>query len=92
MVADIGDPTGGTGTGAGNRVPEPQRDRTTGTARDSVTGEVVTLVGEMEITAEAEMREGRIVTKPTTPTKMGGKFRATVITVGEEVGRRRGNN
>ena len=58
MVVEIGDLTGDTGKGAGDRVPETWRYRTTGTVRDSVADEVVTLVGEMEITAEAEVREG----------------------------------
>ena len=51
VVTDIGDPTGDTGKGAGETVPETWRDRTTGTARDSVAYEVVTMVREIEITA-----------------------------------------
>ena len=50
MVAEIGDPTGDTGTGAGGTVSETQRYRTTGTARYSVADKVVTLVEETEIT------------------------------------------
>ena len=46
MVADIGDPTGETGIGEEDTVPETQRNRTTGTARFLVADEVVTLVGE----------------------------------------------
>ena len=46
MVAEIGDPTGDTGTGAGVTVKETQRDSTMGTAQDSVANEVVTLVEE----------------------------------------------
>ena len=61
------DPTGDTGKGVGETVSETWRDRTTGTAQDSVAGELVTLVGEMEITAEAEVREGVMVTTPTSP-------------------------
>ena len=56
MVAEIKDPTGDTGKEAGGKVPETRRDRTTGTARDLVADEVVTLVVEMEIMAEAEVR------------------------------------
>ena len=44
MVEDIGDPVGDTGTEAGDTVSETQRDSTTGTARDLVADEVVTLV------------------------------------------------
>ena len=58
MVTEIRDPTGDTGKGAGKTVPETQRDRTAGTARDSVVYEVVAMVGEIEITAEAEVRKG----------------------------------
>ena len=47
MVAEIRDPTGGTEKGAGETVPETQRDRTTGTAQDLVEDKVVTLVEEM---------------------------------------------
>ena len=61
MVEDIGYPTGDTGKGAGWKVTETQRDRTTGTAQDLVADELVTLVGEMEITAEAEVHEGEMV-------------------------------
>ena len=74
MLAEIGDPTGDTGTGAGEMVPETWRDRTTGTARDLVVEEVVTLVGDMEITAEVEVREGEMVTKPPTPHQEGQKM------------------
>ena len=56
MVAEIRALTGDTGKGAGEMVPETWRDRTTGTAQDSVADEVVTLVREMEITADAEVR------------------------------------
>ena len=73
-------------------VPEPWRDRTTGTARDFVADEVITLVVEMEITAEAEVHEGGVATKPTNPTKTDEKCRAAVRTVGMEVGWRRGKN
>ena len=58
MVEDIRDPVGVTRKGAGETVPETRRDRTMGMARDLVSDEVVTLVGEMEITAEAEVSEG----------------------------------
>ena len=47
MVADIGDPTGDNGKGAGETVPETRRDRTTGTAQDLAADEVVTLVGDI---------------------------------------------
>ena len=67
MLADIGDPTGETETGAGDTVPETQRDRTTGTAQDLVAYDVFTLVEETEITAEVEMRNGEMVTTPTPP-------------------------
>ena len=67
MVADIGDPMGDTGTGAGDMVPETHRDSTKGTAQDLVANEVVTLVEETGITAEAEVREGGMVTTPTPP-------------------------
>ena len=58
MVTDIGDTTGDTGTRAGETVQETQGGRTTGTAQDLVADEVVTLVEEMEITAELEVRKG----------------------------------
>ena len=48
--------------------------------------EVATLVVDMEITAEAKMREGEMVTTPTPPTKTGRKCGAAVRTVGKEVG------
>ena len=47
MVAEIRDPTGNTGKGAGETVSETWRDRTMGTAQDLVVEKVVTLVGEM---------------------------------------------
>ena len=65
MVEEIRDTTRDTGKGAGETVPETWRDRTTGTAQYLVADDVVTLVGEMEITAEAEVREGGMVTTPT---------------------------
>ena len=83
MVAEIGDPTGETGKGAGETAPETQRDRTTGTTRYLVADEVVNLVREMEITTEAEVREGEMVTTPTPLTKTGKKFGAAVITSGK---------
>ena len=67
MVAEIGDPTGDTGKGAGGTVPETWRDRTMGAAQDSLEDDVVILVGEMEITAKAEVCNGEIVTTPTPP-------------------------
>ena len=65
MVVEIGDPTRDNGTGAGETVPETWRDRTTETAQYLVADEVVTLVEEMEITAE--VRKGEMVTTPTPP-------------------------
>ena len=53
---------------------------------------MVTLVGEMKITAEAEVREGLMVPTPTPPTKKGRKCGAAVRTFGKEVGWRRGND
>ena len=38
-----------------------------GTAQDSVVGKVFNLVGEMEITAESEVRKGEMVTTPSDP-------------------------
>ena len=67
MMAEIRDPTGNTGIGAGETVQDTMRDRTTVTARDLVTDEVVTLVGEKK----ADVREGGMVTTPTPLTKMG---------------------
>ena len=52
MVEEIRDITGDTGKVVGERVPETQREKTTGTAQDYVAEKVVTLVGEMELTAE----------------------------------------
>ena len=46
-----------------------------GTERDSVACEVVNLVGEIEITAEAEVRKGEMLTTPTPPHKDGQKMR-----------------
>ena len=67
MVTDTGDTTGDTGTRAGETVQETQGGRTTGTARDLVADEVVTLVEEMEITMEAEVHQGAMVTTQTPP-------------------------
>ena len=84
---------GDTGKGAGETVPETRRDRTKGTAQDAVVDKVVTLMGEMEITAEAEVHEGDMVTTPIPPpTKTDRKCGAAIRTVGKEVGRRRGND
>ena len=93
MVAEIRDLTGYTGTGAGDTVPETQRDSTTDTAQYLVADKVVTLVEETGITAEAEVREGAMVTTPTPPpTNTGRKYRAAVRILGKEVGRHRENN
>ena len=92
MGADIGDHAGDTGKGSGETVPETWRERTTGTARELVADKVVTLVVDMEITAEAEVSKGEMVTTPTPPTKTGGKCGAAVRTVKKEVGRRRGKD
>ena len=92
MLAEIRDPMGDTGTGVGGTVPETQRDITTGIVQYLVVDEVVTLVEETEITAEAEVREGSMVTTPTPLINTGRKFGAAVRTVGKEVGRRRGND
>ena len=67
MVAEIGDTTEDTGTGAGDTLTETQMDRRNVTTRDSVADEVVNLVGEMEITVEAEVRKREMVTTPTLP-------------------------
>ena len=68
MVEEIRDPTGDTGKGEGGTVPETRRDRTTGTAQDFVVEEAVTLGGDRKkITAEAELREGEMVTTPPPP-------------------------
>ena len=56
---------GGTEKGTGGTVPETRRDRTTGTAQYLVADKLVTMVGEMEITTEAEVREGGMVKTPT---------------------------
>ena len=70
MVAEIRDPTGDTGKGAGETVPETRRERTTGTAQDLVADEVVILVGKRtEITVEAEVRKGEMITTPTPTTR-----------------------
>ena len=74
MVGKIEDPTRDTGTGAGDTVPETQRDRTMGTARYSVADEMVTLVEKMETTMEVDVREGGMVTTPT-PHQDGQKMR-----------------
>ena len=94
MVAEIGDPTGDTGTGAGETLSETHRDRTMGAAQNLVAEKVVPLMVEMEITVKAEVREGGMVTTPTPPpsTNTGRKCGAAVRSVGKEVGWRRGNN
>ena len=61
MVAEIRDPTGDTGTGAGDTVQETQRDITMGKERYLVADEVVTLVEETGTTAEAAVQEGDMV-------------------------------
>ena len=75
MVAEIRDPKEDTGKGVWETVAETRRERTTGTERDLVADEVVTLVGEMEITAEEEVREGGMVTTPTPSHQDGQKVR-----------------
>ena len=68
MVAEIKNPMGETGKGAGEAVPETSRDRTTGTAQDLVADEALILVRyRTEITAEAEVREGEMATTTTPP-------------------------
>ena len=52
---------------------------------------MVTLVGEMEITAEVEVCEGEMVTTPTPPNKTDRDYGAAFITVGKEVSLRREN-
>ena len=64
---------GGTEKGTGGTVPETRRDRTTGTAQYLVVDEVVTLVGEMEKTAEAKVYKGEMATKPTPPPPPSGR-------------------
>ena len=67
-MAEIWDPTGDTEKGARETVPKTQRDRTTGMAQDLVADEAVILVEDKtEITVEAEVREGGMVTTPTPP-------------------------
>ena len=88
-AAEIGDPTGDTGTGAGVTVKETRKDSITGRAQDWVADVVELETGK---TAEAAVREGAMVQTPTPPTKTGSKLGAEVITVGKEVGRRRKNN
>ena len=92
MVAEIRNPTGNTGKGEGETVPENRRERNMGTLRDLVADKVFNLVGETEITAEAEVCEGEMVTTPTPPTKTGRKYGAAVRTFRKEVGWSRGNN
>ena len=79
MVAEIRDPTRDTGIGAGDTVPETQRDKTMGTAQYLVADKVVTLVKETEILEYTEVREGEMVTTPTPPLP---------IKTGENSGRR----
>ena len=57
-----------------------------------MTDEVVTLVEDTGITAEAAVREGGMVQKPTPPTKTGRKFVAAVRIFGKEVGCSRNND
>ena len=72
MVEEIRDPTGDTGKGLGEMVPETRRGRTTRTAQDLVADKVVTLVGEIEIAVEAQVHEGETVTTPNHPTHQYG--------------------
>ena len=92
MVAEIGDPTRVTGTGAGETIKGNQRDSTMGMAQDLVADKVVTLVEETVITAEAPVHERAMVQTPTPPTKTGRKLGAVVRAVGKEVVRRRNND
>ena len=91
MVAEIGYPTGDTGKGAGGKVTETRRDRTTGTAQDLVAYKVVTLVEDRTgITLEAEVHEGGMVTTPTpSPNRTDIECVAAVRTAGMEIGRSR---
>ena len=70
-----------------------RRDITTGAAQDAVLEEAFTFVGDrMGITAEAEVREGVMLTNPTPPpTKTDRECRVAVRTVGTEVVRSRKN-
>ena len=82
MVAKIGDPTGDTGKGAGGTVPETRRKKTTRTAQDSVADKAVTLVGDRtEITAEAEVREGGMLTTPTPPQSLFSRLNPSINVV-----------
>ena len=67
---EIGDPMEDTGKEAGEMLPETWRDRNMGTAQDLMADEAVILAGRTEITAEVEVREDEMVTKPTPPTRM----------------------
>ena len=69
-MTEIGDHTGDTGTGAGEKVQETQKDITKGTELYLVANEVVTLEEETGIMAEAEVHEGAVVTTPTPSIKM----------------------
>ena len=84
-VADIGDPTGDTGTGLGVTVKETWRDSIIGTAKDLVAD-----VAEVDTgtTAEAVVCEGAMVQTPTPHTKTGRNFGAAVRPARKEVGRR----
>ena len=69
-------------------MPETWRDRTTVTTQDPVAGVEVILVGyRTEITAEAKVREGEMVTTPT-PSPHQDRHR---MRGGMEVGRRKEN-
>ena len=73
-VAEIGDTTGDTGTGAGDTVKETQRDSTMRTAQYLVADEVVTLVEETGTTAEAAVHNGGMVQTHPPPNQDGQKI------------------
>ena len=63
-AAEIGDPTGDTGTGVEITAKETRKDSITGTAQDLVVDMVEVEAGT---TAEAEVRKGAMVQPPTPP-------------------------
>ena len=89
MAADIGDPTGNTGTGAEITSKETRRHSITVTARDLMADVVEVDTGT---TTEAAMREAAMVQIPTPPTKTGRKLGAADRPGAKEVGPRRQND
>ena len=88
-AAEIGDPTGDSGTGVEIKAKETRRHSIMGTSRYLVADMMEV---DMGTTAEAAVREGAMVQTPPPSTKMGRKLGVADRPFAKEVGRRRQND